>query len=146
MNEDTKLSQLAENMRFFADMRFKQLTVFMAAMTAVAAGVSQSNQYRWWIALGGLWITGVIWVMEIRSTINFIENYEKAKELWPRADSKLFPWLTASHAVLLLYAGFYAFWLCCIKKWGAACGVSFYIGLIVGVALLLFSMANERDS
>jgi hypothetical protein len=69
---DTMLSQLAENMRFYGDMRFRQLTLFMAAMTAVAGGIVGSIQYRWWIALGGLCITAVIWVMEVRSTINFI--------------------------------------------------------------------------
>jgi hypothetical protein len=145
MNEETKLSQLAENMRFFADMRFKQLTLFMAAMTAVAAGIINPNQYRWWIALGGLWITAVIWVMEIRSTINFIKNYNQATELWPRAKSKGCRFVTSSHAVLGLYGGFYATWLLCIKKWGPACCVSFYVGLIVGFALFLFSIANDHD-
>lgn len=147
MNEETKLSQLAENMRFFVDMRFKQLTLFMAAMTAVATGIIKSSQYRWWLALGGLGITAVIWVMEIRSTINFIEHRDHAPELWPRAESKpkLFRLLTSSHVVLLLYMGFYAVWSYCIKKWGPACYFSFYSALIVGVVLVLFSILNDHD-
>jgi hypothetical protein len=75
MNEETKLSKLAENVRFFADMHFKQLTLFMAAMTAVTGGIVVSSLYQWWIALGGLCITAVIWTMEIRSTINVVTNY-----------------------------------------------------------------------
>jgi len=142
MNEETRLSQLAENMRFYGDMRFKQLTLFMAAMTAVAGGVVESSQYRWWIALGGLCITAVMWVMEIRSTINFDAVHKCAPELWPRAQSKLFRWLTASLAVLLLYIAFYAFWLSCMRKWCPACCIPFYSGLTIGFALLLFSIAN----
>ena len=145
MNDETRLSQLAENMRFYGDMRFKQLTLFMAAMTAVGGGVVGSSQYRWWIALGGLCITAVMWVMEIRSTINFNAVHKCAPELWPRAQSKLFRLLTASHAVLLLYVGFYAFWLYSMRKWCPACCVSFYSELIVGFALLLFSVANYWD-
>jgi hypothetical protein len=149
MNEETKLSQLSENMRFFADMRFKQLTLFMAAMTAVAGGVVESSQYRWWIALGGLCITMVIWMMEVRSTMNFItvrdECGNSAEHLWPRKKPKVFPWLTASRDVLLLYAGFYIFWLSCIKKWCAACYCSFYSGVVVGAALVVFSIANDPD-
>jgi hypothetical protein len=60
MNDDTRLSQLAENHRFFGDMRFKQLTLFMAAMSAAGAGVMQFTGSRWWIALGALFVTGVI--------------------------------------------------------------------------------------
>lgn len=71
MNDDARLSQLAENMRFYGDMRFKQLTLFMAAMTAVAGGITEASQYRWWIALAGMCIAAVMWVMEVRSTINF---------------------------------------------------------------------------
>jgi hypothetical protein len=121
MDEETRLrlSQLAENMRFFADMRFKQLTLFMAAMTAVGTGIIESFQYRWWIALGGLCITAVIWVMEVRSTMNFVTNHKKAKELWPREKPELFRWFTSSHVVLLLYGGFYIVWLGCIKEWGS---------------------------
>ncbi len=142
MSDETEQSQLAENLRFFGDMRFKQLTLFMAAMTAVAGGVVESSQYRWWIALGGLCITGVMWVMEIRSTVNFNATHERAKAWWPRPKSKLFPWLTATNAVLLLYVGFYAFWLFCLKRWCSTCCFSFFGGLLAGLGLVVFSVAN----
>jgi hypothetical protein len=68
MNHDTRLSQLAENYRFFGDTRFKQLTLFVAAMSAAGAGVAQYPGIRWWIALGALFVTGVMWVAEVRAT------------------------------------------------------------------------------
>ncbi len=66
-----------------------------------------------------------------------------APELWPQGSGKLFHWLTATRAVVLLYASFYGFWLYCIRAWCNTCCVSFYIGLLVGAVLAVFSIAND---
>lgn len=143
MNDETRASQLAENMRFYGDMRFKQLTLFMAAMTAVAGGIASSSQYRWWIAMAGLWVAAVMWVMEVRSTVNFSIMRNEAEALWPQGAARVFPWLTATRAVGLLYAASYGFWLSCIRIWCRTCCASFYIGLLVGMVLVVFWIAND---
>jgi hypothetical protein len=141
MNDDIRLAQFAENMRFYGDMRFKILTLFLAAMTAVAGGIGQYPQHRWWLALAGVCITAAMRVMEVRSTLNFVALHNQTPELWLRSSSKLFPWLTATSVVLVLHVGFYAFWLGCLRVWCHTC-VSFCLGVTVGVILLIFSIVN----
>lgn len=143
-HDNDSLSHVAENMRFYGDMRFKQLTLFMAAMTAVAGGIMQYAPARWWIALAGLCITGAMWVMEVRSTLYAVATCDAAPRAWPLPKPKLFPWLTASLVVLLLYIGFYATWLICLRVWCPKC-MSFYVGLVVGLVLLAFSIVNYWD-
>ena len=141
MNNDARLSQLAENHRFFGDMRFKQLTLFMAAMSAAGAGVMQFPGSRWWIALGALFVTGVMWVVEVRATLAGIAAHNAIPELFP--SRKIFwPWINSSWAVLSLHIGFYALWLACIRAWGPSASVSFCIGILVGLVLLIFSIVN----
>ena len=134
-------SQTAENLRFYGDMRFKQLTLFMAAMTAIAGGILQNQWARSWIALAGLCFTGVMWVMEVRSTLYAIAASVPSPHSWPSPRPKLFPWLTASFVVLLLYVGFYMAWLVCLKRWCPTC-TTFCVGLVVGAVLLVFSVVN----
>ncbi len=43
-NNDKNLDQIAENMRFYTDMRFKQLTLLLAWLTIVAGGVAQYGE------------------------------------------------------------------------------------------------------
>jgi hypothetical protein len=141
MNDDTRLSQLAENFRFFGDMRFKQLTLFMAAMSAAGAGVMQFPLSRWWIALGALFVTAVMWVVEVRGTLNGIAAHNAVPELFP--SRKIFwPWINSSWAVLSLHIGFYVLWLVCIRAWGPSACVSFCIGILVGLVLSVFSIVN----
>ena len=123
-------------------MRFKQLTLFMAAMAAAVGGIGQYAQYRWWIALGALFITAVMWVMEVRSTLNFWAVHKVGPHLWIPAHSKLFPWLTATLVVLILHVAFYAFWLGVLRTWGPSACITFCLGLVVGLALLVFSIVN----
>jgi len=141
MNDDTRVSQLAEYHRFYGDMRFKQLTLFMAAMSAAGAGVMQFPERRWWIALGALFVTGVMWVVEVRATLAGIAAHNAILALFP--DRKIFwPWINSSWAVLSLHMGFYALWLATIRAWGPAACVSFYIGILAGLMLLSFSIVN----
>jgi hypothetical protein len=139
-HDDVRLSQLAETYRFYGDMRFKQLTLFMAAMTAAIGGVRQFPEDRWWIGLAGLLFTAVMWIMEVRSTVNAIETHDAVRELFPR-QRKFWPLLNASYAVLLLHIAFYVFWLLRIRAWCPEC-ISFYIGTAIGLVLLVFSSVN----
>jgi hypothetical protein len=133
--DETRLTQLAENYRFFGDMRFKQLTLFIAAMTAVIGGIFQASTYRWWLAVAGLFITGVMWVMEVRSTMNAVAIHDALlatnRDFFP-TQRKFWPWLNASFAVLLLHVAFYVFWLLCIRAWCPTCCIWFCLGMVIG--------------
>ncbi len=135
----------AENMRFYGDMRFKQLTLLLAAMTAAGGGVisKEGMNYRWWIALGALCLTGMMWVMEVRSSLHGIEAGRLAGEFWPGLGGKVFlPRLNATLVVALLHLGFYAFWLGCMYVWHPRLCGTFAVGLVVGIFLTFYTGAN----
>jgi hypothetical protein len=140
MNDDNRSSQFAENFRFYVEMRFKQLALFLTAMTAAGVGVAEFPMIRWWVALGALFVTAVIWVMEVRSTIYATEAFESA-DLGPSLKTQFWPWLNAGYVVLLLYIASYTLWLLCIRAWFPAC-ISFYIGVFVGLILFVSSIVN----
>lgn len=130
-----------EYYRFYGDMRFKQLTLFMAAMSAAGAGVMQFSGSRWWIALGALFVTGVMWVIEVRATLAAIAAHDEMTKLF--GSRKIFwRWINSSFAVLLLHVGFYALWLRCIRVWGPSACFSFCTGTLAGLVLFIFSMVN----
>lgn len=135
------LAQLGENMRLYVDIRFKQLTLLMAAMTAAGAGVAQYPSLRWWLALAGMGFTAVMWVMEVRSTLFSLAVRDAAPQLWPPVRPKIFPWITATLAVLLLHIAFYTSWLWCLRVWCRNCGW-FWVGLGVGLLLVTYSVLN----
>ncbi len=91
VEDDRKYAELAANMRFYGDMRFKQLTLLLTGMTLLVAGVAQyptvdlfpSVPLRGALAVAGMLFTGVMWIMEVRSTISFFANRAQAKILWP---------------------------------------------------------------
>ena len=107
--EEIKQTQFSENMRFYGDMRFKQLTLLMAAMTAAGAGVAQYPQLSGPIAAAAAVFRAVMWVMEIRSTLYWVAFKEKVPTLWPSAKVTLWKQLNATNVVLFLHAFFYGF-------------------------------------
>lgn len=127
MNEETRLSQLTENMRFYGDMRFKQLTLFAGAMTVLGAGLAEHAHamltpmlsLRFAVALIGLLVTSVFWVMEIRSSLFWVAIREELQgyQLWPRPKTRLWGWMNATNAILSLHAASYLFWLLCAHAW-----------------------------
>jgi len=140
-HEDTRLEQQGENYRFYGDMRFKQLTLFMAAMTAAISGIGQANIDQWWLALASLSFTAVMWIMEVRSTVNAIVIHDAIRKELPQLfpeQRKFWPFLNASFAVVLLHAAFYMFWLSRIR---ASC-IYFFVGIVGCAALLIFSAGN----
>jgi hypothetical protein len=122
-------TQLAENMRFFNDLRFKQLSLLMAGMTLVGAGVAQypsamiarSLSLRSGLAFCGMLFTAVMLVMEVRSTMHFIATREQAPDLWPVPYPSKLRWVftvfTTAGAVLSLHIVFYWFWFWCATEW-----------------------------
>ena len=139
--DDVKLTQLCENMRFYGEMRFKQLTLLMAGMTAAGAGVAQYPLLKVPLAFAGMLFTSVMWVMEVRSTLYGVAHREAAPQLWPCPSAVRFRWLNATNAVLFLHMAFYAFWLWCGALWHPSC-LLLILGIGLAVLLLVFSIAN----
>jgi 8-oxo-dGTP pyrophosphatase MutT (NUDIX family) len=115
--EELRITQFAETLRFYGDMRFKQLTLFIGAMTAAGAGVAQFWNLRVLIAIAGMAVTAVMWTMEVRSTLYWRALWEKYPDLWPVPKTGCFGWLSATNVVLFLYLSFYVFWLECAFRW-----------------------------
>jgi hypothetical protein len=145
--DDTKRSQLAENMRFYADMRFKQLTLLLAWLTIAAAGVAVYGQnllvgnlcVRQTLALGSLLFTAVMWVMEVRASLYWRANREAAPDLWPRPRNDCFSWINATNALLVLHITIYLFWLWCASAWNAP-KLPIWVFISLGILLLIFSL------
>lgn len=141
--------QLTENMRFYADARFKQLTLWLACITLCAAGVGQlpadhelvANRLatRPVIAIVAVFFTAVMWVMEVRAALYWVAHREKGGQ-WPQR-TVVWPWLNATNALLLLYSATFWSWLWLGLKWGLS-WLLVGSAVIVGLMLLVFSIVN----
>jgi hypothetical protein len=91
-------------------------------------------------SLGGLYVSGVMWVVEVRATLNAIGAHNAIPEIFPQSE-KRWPLLNSSFAVLSLHIVSYA--VCCwlLRFWYRA-SITFYIGAAVGFLLLYFSSRN----
>jgi hypothetical protein len=136
-----QIAQFIECMRFYGDMRFKQLTLFMAVMTAAGAGIGQYPCLKAYIAGIGMLFTGVMWVMEVSSTLYWVEFRKRAKGSWPRPQLWLRRLINATNAVLILYASFYAVWLVCLIRWWPGC-VLRLLGFLLGAVLFIYSCVS----
>ena len=141
--------QIAQNMRFYGDMRFKQLTLQLAWLTIAGAGISQYGEklivsgikLKLLLASASMLVAAVLWIMEIRSTLYWVAHREAFPMLWPQPKQIKMKWLNASNAALVLYTVIFGFWYWCALQWN--CGL---LGKILGgvliVVLLLFSCVN----
>jgi len=149
MNEDLRQQQLAENLRFYADMRFKQLTLFVALLSLVAAGIGQfgdqvlfeSIKIKEVLAVAAMLFTSVLWIMEVRSSIYWAAHKEKTDDLWCSPNNVSLSWLNASNSILVLYISVYSFWVTCTYFWFSNILIT-AISALVGFVLLLFSILN----
>jgi len=109
MPNDERNSQIHEWWRFFGNLRFTQLAFYgLAAGLLINAqhdGTSADLQNR--IRLAGVLITGVVWLMEISSTLHGIAWKKLANPDPPTW--LLFPF-NASNAALAFYALAYCYW------------------------------------
>jgi hypothetical protein len=148
-NEEARRRQLAENMRFYAEMRFKQLTLLLAWLTVAAAGVAQYGEtdlvgglgVRQVLAPAALLFTAVMWVMEVRAAVYWRVHRDEAGDLWPRPQNDSFSWINASNALLVLHIAIYSFWLWCASAWRTPRGAVWGSALL-GVLLLAFSVRS----
>lgn len=151
MEDESRKTQLVENMRFFGNLRFQQLTLLTAVLTLVGAGIAQFSEKQIQItdaislrtALGmfALAVTGVIWIMEVRATTHWVAHRELVPDWWPRHRSRGFGWISSTNALLLLLAAIYGFWLYCVWQWKVQQWI--VVGFTVGwVILIVFSVVE----
>lgn len=148
-SEDAGVNQFAENMRFCADLRFKQLGLLMAGMTLFGAGVAQypdlhftdSVSGRGLLSMGGMLFVGTMWMMEVRSLVLFYAMHEHAGDLWPLPILRWFSWFNSTLLLFLLHAAFYAFWFWCTLIW-CPHWLPLTLGATGGVLLLLFTFMS----
>lgn len=144
-------NQIGENLRFYGDMRFKQLTLLMAWLTVAVAGIVEhgatqltpSISVRVAIACVSMLFTGVLWVMETRATLYWAACYAKAPEIWPSPRKPFWPLLKATNVVLFLYASVYVFWLWLGLAWDLPLWCDGVLAALL-LALIVFSVVNCR--
>lgn len=103
--------QITENLRFHVDMRFKQLTLFVAFLSLAGAGfISDTSEVEFiqnvtlkqLISSFCVLFTTVLLIMEVRSHLYWRKHHEMAKSLWPSPTVK-FSFINSTNAVLFLY-------------------------------------------
>jgi len=87
--------EIAENMRFYGNMRFKQLTLLMAWLPFAGYGYLKYGmcdigplKVNQIIAFWSLFFVAVLWIMEMRSTLSWCAHRDVAPELWPRPENE----------------------------------------------------------
>ena len=123
-NPEEEYRELNNNLRFYANMRFAQLTLFSAITAAfltiiftITPPLSEST--RSILKVGGLISTIVLWVMEERSSGYGMHFYKRIVELEPLLGYKIWQGrkmrtkaiFSATNAVRVLYFFVAAFWL-----------------------------------
>jgi hypothetical protein len=140
--------QLVQNMRFYGELRLKQFTLFLTWLTIVGVAIVQGGEriiiletsLKLMLAFASMLVCGILWIMEISSTLYWKVHREKCVEKWPKPKIKM-AFINATNAVLILYIWNYAFGLVCSYSWGGKYYLSILFGLF-GILLLVFSMIN----
>jgi hypothetical protein len=147
--KEEHLNRLSAIMQLYGDMRFKQLTLFLAWHTLAGAGIVNfgnndfvgSLHVNAILALASILVTAVIWIMEISSTLFWDKMQKEAPEIWPIPDSKIMKIINASTAVFLLYAVNYGFWCWCSIKWDVEPWISYVLGTF-GAFIFVFGVIS----
>jgi hypothetical protein len=116
--------EINNNVRFYGNMRFAQLTLFSAVTAALLTIVfktqpSLSESLKMALEIGGLVSTFVIWTMEERSTgygTKFIHRLQELEPLlgfnqWQGRKIGTKAGFSATNAVRLLYFSVAVFWI-----------------------------------
>jgi len=146
MQDDTLRTQIAENMRFYADMRFKQLTLLLAWLTLVAGGIAQFSEVklatlaaRDVLIVAAALVTAVFWIMEIRSTLYWCAHRDVSPDLWPRISGDSWRLVNATYAIFLLHLALYSFWAWFAWKSQITCVI--VVGLcLLGLLVFMFGV------
>lgn len=138
--------QYCEDLRFYGNMRFKQLTLWSVGMgfllhVLYGGPPTEGGSYQmgnWYFA--ALCWTAVIWVMEVRSSVHGVRRMRLKGQFEPPGSSELNPkWtlVNATNAVALLYAAASLAWLVQLTTlWGLKVATPW-----IGAAILVFLVA-----
>ena len=115
-------AQKHEYLRYFGDMRFKQLTLLMGFMSVAVGGIVAVGRksfipgvdLQWVIAAIGLLFTSMLWIMEVRSTVAWSEVKSATAVTGPFYEYFFPSFINATSVVLGFYMVIYAFWAYCI--------------------------------
>jgi hypothetical protein len=137
--------------RFYADARFKQLTLLLAAMTVAAAGAAKDPPpaltptltVRHLLPIAAVLVVSVLWVMEVRAATYWAAHREKANSVWPSPAPNFFWWLNATNALLALHVGLFVGWWWFGTKWRSPRGCLAAAAALF-ILLLTFSAAMYR--
>lgn len=150
----------ADNMRFYGDMRFKQLTLFSvvtafllnAAVSKDALVLLGGHKNLTPISLLGILFTAVLWVMEVASTlygVRYLAPVVKALDtLEVDQDGKVcrhWTHLNASNAVIFLYVGSYTIWWFMWKAAGKMTCPGYVAWIVFGLAGLFLVVFTARE-
>jgi hypothetical protein len=147
--DDVTRTQLAENLRFLADIYNKQLTVFLAVLALGAAGIAQygndvivgSVTVRLALAVIGMAFTAFMWLVEVRAMLTFEANRKLVPELWPLPATPGFTWLNATIALALLNMVFYGSLWWCAFKWDLYWILLLMLALL-GTCMVVFTVVS----
>jgi hypothetical protein len=149
-----RYKQTCEDHRFYGDMRFKQLSLFAIVTGLLLNGAiskdspllftGHSNKTP--LSFAGIVFTTVLWVMEVRSTTHGfrIRRQKENLEGGPRVE---WAWLSATNAVLPLYAASYFFWFFIWKYAGPMTKSGLLAWLFFalwGIVLVIYSEEQYR--
>jgi hypothetical protein len=148
-SEEALLKQLGDNLRFYADARFKQLTLYLAWITLLAGGLLQFSDKKMAtdIALQhgmpafAMLVTAVFWVLETRTTLYWRAHRDAIPAAWPRPPESIWAWFNATNAVWLLYATIYAAWMYVAVQLASPAPIVALSGLL-GLAVAAFSVSS----
>jgi membrane protein YdbS with pleckstrin-like domain len=144
-------SEIAQNLRFYSDARFKQLTLLLAAMAAAAAGAVKDSPaqltptvtVRQLVAVAAMLVVSVLWVMEVRAAAYWAAHREKGTEVWPSPPTNVFWWLNATDMLLALHVGLFVGWWWFGMKWRLA-APWLALAAALFVLMAIFSVVTYR--
>jgi hypothetical protein len=148
-NNEDHLTRMSETMRLYGDMRFKQLTLFLAWLALAGAGVVYSPNdnfigslsLRAIVSIGSMAVTATLWVMEVKSSLYWAAIRDEFPKLWPRPKRVFLPFLSATNMVFVFYCLNYVFWWWCSFRWDINVPILVIFG-IIGCLILAFSVTN----
>lgn len=151
-----KQKQMAENMRFYADVRFKQVTLLFAWLAIAGAGIVHSGgQYlvadwsvKQAVAACSLLITAVLWVNEIKAASFWCAHNNRMPDVWPRPPKHILSFISGTWATSGMYAVLYLAWVVLYNNWRSDSCFSallypFFI-LVGGLVVIFFCLEKEK--
>lgn len=151
----------AENLRFYGDMRFKQLTLFSivtafllnAAVSKDAQQLLATHRNLTSLSVAGMLFTAVLWIMEVASTLYGVRYLRPVRDELDRLEEQqesekvIRHWtlLNATNAVVFAYFASYVFWWWMWKAAGKMTCAGYVGWVLFGLAGLFLVLFTGRE-